>query len=46
MFGRVGKTAYKKDKVLKNLKTHDVTNWLTNNSNTHVAQYLTKSSKQ
>ena len=32
--------ALKKDKV--NLKVHDVTSWLTNNYNTHIAQYLTK----
>ena len=29
-----------KDKV--NLKIYDVTTWLTKNSNTHIAQYLTK----
>ena len=29
-----------KDKV--NFKIHDVTTWLTNNYNTHIAQYLTK----
>ena len=29
-----------KDKV--NFKIHDVTAWLTNNCNTHIAQYLTK----
>ena len=30
----------KKDMV--NFKIHDVTNWLTNSYNTHIAQYLTK----
>ena len=25
-----------------NFKIHDVTTWLTNNCNTHIAQYLTK----
>ena len=25
-----------------NLKIYDVTNWLTNNYNTHIVQYLTK----
>ena len=29
-----------KDKV--NIKIHDVTTWLTNNYNTHIAQSLTK----
>ena len=29
-----------KDKV--NFKIHDVTNWLTNIYNTHIAQYLAK----
>ena len=29
-----------KDKA--NFKIHDVTTWFTNNSNTHIAQYLTK----
>ena len=29
-----------KDKV--DFKTHDVTTWLTNNCNRHIAQYLTK----
>ena len=29
-----------KDKV--NFKTYDVTTWLQNNYNTHIAQYLTK----
>ena len=29
-----------KDKV--NFKIHDVATWLTNNCNTHIAQYLTK----
>ena len=29
-----------KDKV--NFKTYDVTNWLTKNYNTRIAQYLTK----
>ena len=30
----------KKNKV--NFKTYGVTTWLTNNYNTHIAQYLTK----
>ena len=39
LFGHVGKTAWLENKV--NFKIHDVTTWLTNNYNTHVAQYLT-----
>ena len=34
------KRLHLKDKV--NFKIHDVTAWFTNNSNTHIAQYLTK----
>ena len=33
-----------KDKV--NFKIHDVTAWVTNNHNKHIAQYLTKKSNQ
>ena len=32
-------------KSLQNLKIFDVTTWLTNNCNKHVAQYLTKQSQ-
>ena len=39
-FGRVAKRLDQKDKV--NFKIHDVTTWLTNNYNTHIARYLTK----
>ena len=40
LFGHVEKTAWLKYKV--NFKIYDATNWLTNNYNTHTAQYLTK----
>ena len=40
LFGHVAKRLDKKDKV--NVKLYDVTAWLTNNCNTHVAQYLEK----
>ena len=37
-FGHLRKWLYKKAKV--NFKTYDVTDWRTNNCNTHIAQYL------
>ena len=40
LFGHVAKRLDKKDKV--NFKFYDVTAWLTNNCNTHIAQYLEK----
>ena len=40
LFGHVAKRLDKKDKV--NFKFYDVTAWLTNNCNTHIAQYLKK----
>ena len=40
LFGHVAKGLDKKDKV--NFKFYDVTAWLTNNCNTHIAQYLEK----
>ena len=39
LFGHVEKRLDKKDKV--NFEIYDVTAWLTNNYNTHIAQYLT-----
>ena len=39
-FGRVAKRLDKKDKV--KFKIYDVTAWLTNNFDTHIAQYLEK----
>ena len=39
-FGHVGKRLDEKVKV--NLRIHYVTTWFTNNSNTHIAQYLAK----
>ena len=39
-FGRVAKRFDQKEKV--NFKISDVTAWLTNNSNTQIAQYLEK----
>ena len=39
-FGRVAKQFDWKDKV--NFKIYDVSAWLTNNCNTHTAQYLEK----
>ena len=38
LFGHVAKLLDKKDKV--NFKFYDVTAWLINNCNTHIAQYL------
>ena len=38
LFGHVAKRFDKKDNV--NFKFYDVTVWLTNNCNTHIAQYL------
>ena len=40
LFYRVKKRLDYKDKV--NFKIYDVTAWLTNNYNTHIAQYLTR----
>ena len=40
LFGHVAKRRDKKDK--DNFKFYDVTAWLTNNCNTHIAQYLEK----
>ena len=40
LFGHVAKRLDKKDKV--NSKSYDVTAWLTNNCNIHIAQYLEK----
>ena len=40
LFGHVVKQLDKENKV--NFKFYDVTAWLTNNSNTHVVQYLEK----
>ena len=39
-FDHVAKRLDKKDEV--NFKFHDVTVWLVNNCNTHIAQYLKK----
>ena len=40
LFGYVAKQLDKKRKF--NVKFYDVTAWLTNNCNTHIAQYLEK----
>ena len=40
LFGHVAKRLDKKDKV--NFKFYDVTAWLTNNGNKHIAQYFEK----
>ena len=40
LFGHVAKRLDKKDKF--SFKFYDVTAWLTNNCNTHIAQYLEK----
>ena len=40
LFGHVEKAAYYKDRV--NFKVHDITTWLTNNCNTHIALNFTK----
>ena len=40
LFSHVGKQRDEKDMV--NLKFYDLTAWLTNNCNTHIAQYLEK----
>ena len=40
LFSHVEKSLDKKDTV--NFKFYDVTAWLTNNHNTHIAQYLKK----
>ena len=40
LFGHVAKRLDKKDEI--NFKFYDVTAWLTNNCNTHIAQYLEK----
>ena len=39
-FGHVNKPLDKKDKV--NFKFYDVTDWLANNCNAHIAQYYEK----
>ena len=39
-FGHLAKRLDQKDKV--NFKFYDATAWLTNNCNTHIAQYLEK----
>ena len=39
-FGHVAKRLDEKDKA--NFEFYDVTAWLTNNGNTHIAQYLEK----
>ena len=33
------------ENALVNFKTHDITDWQTNNYNTHIAQYLKKQSQ-
>ena len=38
LFGYVEKRLDKK--VMVNLKIYDVTDWITNNHNTHITQYL------
>ena len=38
LFGQVVKQLDKKDRV--NFKSYDVTDWLTSNRNTHIAQYF------
>ena len=40
LFGCVEKPLDKK--VMANFKIYDVTNWTTNNCNTHITQYLKK----
>ena len=40
LFGHVSKRLDEKDKL--NFKSYDVTAWLTNNCNIHIAQYLEK----
>ena len=40
LFAYLEKWLGEKDKV--NFKIHDLTTWLTNNCNTHIAQYLMK----
>ena len=40
LFGHVGKRLDKKVEV--NLKIYDVADWIENNCNTHIAQYLKK----
>ena len=40
LFGYVGKRLYNKAKI--NFKLYDVTDWETNNYNTHISQYLKK----
>ena len=40
LFGPVAKQLDKKDRV--DFKFYDVTAWLTDNCNTHIAQYLEK----
>ena len=40
LFGHIAEQLDKKDKI--NFKFYDVTAWLSNNCNTHIAQYLKK----
>ena len=40
LFGHIAERLDKKDKI--NFKFYDVTAWLSNNCNTHIAQYLKK----
>ena len=40
LFGRVSERLDEKDKI--NFKFYDITAWLTNNCNTHIAQHLEK----
>ena len=40
LFGHVAKRLDKKDRLISHF--YDVTAWLTNNYNTHIAQYLDK----
>ena len=40
LFGNIGKTAWLER--FENFEIHEVTTWLTKNSNTDIAQYLTK----
>ena len=41
-FGHVAKQLDKKEDKVNNFKCYDVTAWLSNNCNTHIAQYLEK----
>ena len=44
LFGHVSKRLHERDKV--NSTFYDVTAWLTNNCNTHIAQYLEEAIRQ